>query len=101
MDWTPLVVFLAFGLAQTVLQAIYFRELAKCGGGVRTDGSVSQEIIDRPNRLIPIVARETATRLRALLRRNPENRLEILRLVTCAVIVMTFATFLWTFYAFA
>lgn len=99
MNLVPHILFVVSGLLTAVAQRRYYDELAGRYPGVHSDTAVAQDIRDRPSRLVHIVAAETFHRLRALVKRQPAQRAERLRIIACVSVAVTLGCFGWTIYA--
>jgi hypothetical protein len=88
-----LILFIVGGVVGAVAQQRYFDAIVATGGDVMEHPEFAQRVLDRPARVFQLVASELRVRLRALLTRQADPRLERMRLVALASIGVSLLTF--------
>jgi hypothetical protein len=96
MDWTPQIAFIILAVATVVAERRYFVGLEDAGGAVTSDKDFGADLRANPARLIPIVASETALRLRALAATQSDPGLERRRLIALLCIGLVLVSFVWS-----
>jgi hypothetical protein len=97
--WIPNIVFVVTGILTVAAEHVYFRAMTRRGLGVRDDNEFAAEVLSTPSRLPVIVAEETWQRLRTLATRQQDHSLERRRLLACAAIAVSVASFAWVLLA--
>jgi hypothetical protein len=96
--WLPWLVFIIAGLISTFVQRRYINALAEQRNGLLSDREYADRVLENPTSVISVTAGETGKRLRALLRRNRDPRIERLRLWSLITIGIALAAFAWIFF---
>jgi hypothetical protein len=96
--WLPWLVFIIAGLISTFVQRRYINALAEQRNGLLSDREYADRVLENPTSVISVTAGETGKRLRALLQRNRDPRIERLRLWSLITIGIALAAFAWIFF---
>ncbi len=94
-DWLPLALFVVSGIVAAYAQRAYYASVARLNDRVRRDSDVVDDIQAHSARLLAIVAVETSHRLRSLLTRSQDARVERLRWLTLGSVFLTLALLIW------